>query len=349
MNYRLFGTSGLRVSELCLGAMTFGEEWGWGASKEESRRIFDAYVAAGGNFIDTANRYTEGTSERFVGEFVAAERERFVVATKYTLFTRRGDPNSAGNHRKNLVQSLEASLKRLKLDCVDLYWVHAWDYLTPVDEVMRALDDVVRAGKALYVGISDTPAWIVSRANALAELRGWTSFAGIQIEYSLIQRTVERELLPMARALDLAVTAWGPIGGGVLSGKYNADASPGQKAAPGRMRDTPAAARLAERNLRIAGVVREVAKETGHTPSQIAVNWVRHQQGKVIPIVGARTFAQIEDTLGAVTFELAPGQMSRLDKASRIELGFPHEFLEQPNIRDLVYGGTWDQILDRRP
>jgi aryl-alcohol dehydrogenase-like predicted oxidoreductase len=349
MNYRLLGTSGLRVSELCLGTMTFGEEWGWGASKEESRRIFDAYVAAGGNFIDTANRYTEGTSERFVGEFVAAERERFVVATKYTLFTRRGDPNSAGNHRKNLVQSLEASLKRLKLDCVDLYWVHAWDYLTPVDEVMRALDDVVRAGKALYVGISDTPAWIVSRANTLAELRGWTPFAGIQIEYSLIQRTVERELLPMARALDLAVTAWGPIGGGVLSGKYNADASPGQKAAPGRMRDTPAAARLAERNLRIAGVVREVAKETGHTPSQIAVNWVRHQQGKVIPIVGARTLAQIEDTLGAVAFELAPAQMSRLDEASRIELGFPHEFLEQPNIRDLVYGGTWDQILDRRP
>jgi aryl-alcohol dehydrogenase-like predicted oxidoreductase len=329
--------------------MTFGEEWGWGASKEESRRIFDAYVAAGGNFIDTANRYTEGASERFVGEFVAAERERFVVATKYTLVSRKGDPNSAGNHRKNLVQSLEASLKRLKLDCVDLYWVHAWDHLTPVDEVMRALDDVVRAGKALYVGISDTPAWIVSRANTLAELRGWTSFAGIQIEYSLIQRTVEHELLPMARALDLAVTAWGPIGGGVLSGKYNADASPGQKAEPARMRETPAAARLAERNLRIAGVAREVAKETGHTPSQIAVNWVRHRPGKVIPIVGARTLEQIEDTLGAVAFELAPEQMGRLDEASRIELGFPHEFLEQPNIRDLVYGGTWDQILDRRP
>ena len=349
MNYRLLGPSGLRVSELCLGTMTFGEEWGWGASKEESRRIFDAYVAAGGNFIDTANRYTEGASERFVGEFVAAERERFVVATKYTLFSRKGDPNSAGNHRKNLVQSLEASLKRLRLDCVDLYWVHAWDYLSPVDEVMRALDDVVRAGKALYVGISDTPAWIVSRAHTLAELRGWTSFAGIQIEYSLIQRTVERELLPMARALDLAVTAWGPIGGGVLSGKYNADASPGQKAEPGRMRDTPAAARLAERNLRIAETVREVAREAGRTPSQVAVSWVRHQPGKVIPIVGARTLEQIEDTLGAVGFELAPGQLERLDEASRIERGFPHEFLEQPNIRDLVYGGTWDQILDRRP
>jgi aryl-alcohol dehydrogenase-like predicted oxidoreductase len=213
MNYRLFGPCGLRVSEIALGTMTFGEEWGWGASREESRRIFDAFAAAGGNFIDTANRYTEGTSERLVGEFVAAERERFVVATKYTLFNRKGDPNAAGNHRKNLVQSLEASLKRLGTGYVDLLWVHAWDHLTPVEEVMRGLDDVVRAGKALYVGVSDTPAWIVARANTLAELRGWTPFAGIQIEYSLIQRTVERELLPMARGLGLAVTAWGVVGG----------------------------------------------------------------------------------------------------------------------------------------
>ena len=349
MNFRLLGRSGLRVSELCLGTMTFGEEWGWGASKEESRRIFDAYAAAGGNFIDTANRYTEGSSERYVGEFVAAERERFVVATKYTLFTRKGDPNAAGNQRKNLVQSLEASLKRLGTDYVDLYWVHAWDYLTPVEEVMRALDDVVRAGKALYVGISDTPAWIVARANTLADLRGWTPFVGLQIEYSLIQRTVERELLPMARALDLAVTAWGPIGGGVLSGKYNPDAPDGQKAEPGRMRGNPSAARLAERNLRITEVVREVARESGRTPSQVAVRWVRQQPGTVIPIVGARTLKQIEDTLGAVGLELAPEQMRRLDEASRIELGFPHDFLSQPNIVDLVYGGTLERILDRRP
>jgi aryl-alcohol dehydrogenase-like predicted oxidoreductase len=247
------------------------------------------------------------------------------------------------------VQSLDASLKRLKLDYVDLYWVHAWDYLTPAEEVMRALDDVVRAGKVLYVGISDTPAWIVARANLLAELRGWTPFVGIQIEYSLIQRTVERELLPMARALDLAVTAWGSFGGGMLSGKYNSDASPEQRAEPGRMRNSPRASRLAERNLRIAGVVREVALESGHTPAQVAVSWVRHQPGKIIPIVGARTLRQIEDTLGAVSFELAPEHTRRLEEASRIELGFPHEFLAQPNIRDLVYGGTWERILDRRP
>jgi aryl-alcohol dehydrogenase-like predicted oxidoreductase len=349
MNYRLFGPTGLRVSELCLGTMTFGEEWGWGASREESRRIFDAFAAAGGNFVDTANRYTEGTSERFVGEFVASDRERFVVATKYSLFTRKGDPNSAGNHRKNLVQSLEASLQRLNLDYVDLLWIHAWDYLTPAEEVMRALDDVVRAGKALYIGISDAPAWVVARANLLAELRGWTPFAGVQLEYSLIQRTVERELLPMARALGLAVTAWGTIGGGMLTGKYNPDARPEQRAEPGRMRDKPGAARLAEHNLRIAEVVRAVARESGATPAQVAVRWVRQQPGMVIPIVGARTLRQIEDALGAAALELGAEQMERLDEATRVELGFPHEFLAQKNIRDLVYAGTYERIVDRRP
>jgi aryl-alcohol dehydrogenase-like predicted oxidoreductase len=349
MNVRLLGHSGLRVSELCLGTMTFGEEWGWGASKDESRRIFDAYVAAGGNFIDTANRYTEGTSERFVGEFIAAERDRFVVATKYTLFSRKGDPNAAGNHRKNLVQSLEASLRRLGTDYVDLLWVHAWDPLTPVDEVVRALDDVVRAGKVLYVGISDTPAWVVARANTIAELRGWTAFAGLQIEYSLMARTVERELLPMARALDLGVTAWGVVGGGVLTGKYNPDAEPGQKAEPGRMRGTPKAGRLAEGNLRIAAVVREVAQEAGRTPAQIAIEWVRHQPGVMIPILGARSLGQLEDALGVLDFELTPEHRRRLDEAGQIELGFPHSFLAAPHIRELVYGGTYERILDRRP
>lgn len=209
MRYKLFGKSGLRVSELALGTMTFGDEWGWGASKEESKKIFDAYAEAGGNFIDTANRYTEGTAEKFVGEFIAADRDHFVLATKYTLFMRRDDPNFSGNHRKNMVQSLEASLKRLKTEAVDLYWVHAWDYMTPVEEVMRALDDMVRAGKILYVGISDTPAWVIAQANTLAELRGWSRFVGIQLQYSLIERNIERELLPLARETDMAVTAWG--------------------------------------------------------------------------------------------------------------------------------------------
>jgi aryl-alcohol dehydrogenase-like predicted oxidoreductase len=206
MRYKLLGKSGLRISELALGTMTFGEEWGWGASKEESKKVFDAYAKDDGNFIDTANRYTEGTSEKYVGEFIAADREHFVVATKYTLFMKRDDPNYSGNHRKNLVQSLEASLKRLKTDYIDLYWVHAWDFTTPMEEVLHALDDMVRAGKIIYIGVSDTPAWIVSRMNTIAELRGWTQFIGLQIKYSLLERTVERELLPMARELDIGVT-----------------------------------------------------------------------------------------------------------------------------------------------
>ena len=195
MNYKLLGKSGLRVSELALGTMTFGEEWGWGSNKEESKKVFDAFSNAGGNFIDTANRYTEGTSEKYVGEFIASDREHFVVATKYTLFMRKDDPNFSGNHRKNMMQSLDASLKRLKTDYIDLYWVHAWDYTTPEEEILRALDDMIRAGKILYIGISDTPAWIVSRMNAIAELRGWTQFVALQIKYSLLERTVERELL----------------------------------------------------------------------------------------------------------------------------------------------------------
>src|ERR687887_2452388 len=220
MKYYLLGKSGLRVSEICLGAMTFGEEWGWGASKEECHKIFNSYVDAGGNFIDTANKYTEGTSEKYIREFIASDRDRFVLATKYTSNTRRADPNAGGNHRKNMIQSLEASLKRLNTDYIDLYWVHAWDPLTPTEEMMRALDDMVRAGKILYIGVSDAPAWIVSQANTLASLKGWTEFTGLQIEYSLIERTSERELLPMASALDVGVTAWSPLGGGVLTGKY---------------------------------------------------------------------------------------------------------------------------------
>jgi aryl-alcohol dehydrogenase-like predicted oxidoreductase len=339
MRYKLLGRSGLRVSELCLGTMTFGEEWGWGASREESRRVFDAYVAAGGNFIDTANRYTEGSSERFVGEFVRAERERFVVATKYTLFMRKGDPNAAGNQRKNLVQSLDASLKRLGLDYVDLYWVHAWDFLTPVEEVMRGLDDLVRAGKLLYVGISDTPAWVVSRANTLAELRGWSPFVALQIQYSLVERTPERELLPMARALDLAVTPWGILGSGVLSGKYNAPGGEGRAS-----RNGP----VDERRLRLAAAVTAVARELGRTPAQVAIAWLRAQPGVIVPILGARTAEQLADNLGALDVRLGEEHLGRLDAASAIEPGFPHDFLSRPAIRELVYGGTFDAIDARR-
>jgi aryl-alcohol dehydrogenase-like predicted oxidoreductase len=344
MRYKLLGRSGLRVSEMALGTMTFGPEWGWGADKDESRRMFDAYVEAGGNFFDTANRYTDGTSEKYLGEFVREERERFVVATKYTLFMRKGDPNSAGNHRKNMVQSCEASLKRLGTDYIDLYWLHAWDFTTPVDEVMRGLDDLVRAGKVLYVGVSDTPAWVVSRANTLAELRGWSRFVGLQIRYSLVDRTAEADLLPMARAFDMAVTPWSILAAGVLTGKYNAG-----QASDGRAKDGAA---TIERNLKIASEVIAVASDIGCTPSQVAIAWVRQSPavrgGAMVPLLGARNLAQLQDNLGALSVALSSEQMERLDKASRVDPGFPHNFLSVDGIRENVFGGTYGEIDNHR-
>lgn len=336
MNYKLLGKSGLRVSELALGTMTFGEEWGWGSSKEESKKVFDVFTNAGGNFVDTANRYTEGTSEKFVGDFIASDREHFVVATKYTLHTRKGDPNFSGNHRKNMMHSLEASLKGLKTDYIDLYWVHAWDFTTPEEEVLRALDDMIRAGKILYIGISDTPAWIVSRMNAIAELKNWTQFVALQIKYSLLERTVERELLPMARKIDLAVTPWGVIGGGVLSGKYNKN-----KNEQGRAQLNKA---IKDDHLKIVEVVIEIADEIGCSPSQVAINWVCQQPGVIIPIVGAKTEAQLKDNIDCLKFSLDENQLNKLNEASKIDLGFPHTFLESKNIRDIVFGGTYDKI-----
>jgi aryl-alcohol dehydrogenase-like predicted oxidoreductase len=368
VKYQLLGKSGLRVSELCLGAMTFGEEWGWGASKEECHKIFNAYVDAGGNFIDTANKYTEGTSEKYIGEFIASDRDRFVLATKYTSNTRRGDPNAGGNHRKNMIQSLEASLKRLNTDYIDLYLVHAWDPLTPIEEMMRALDDMVRAGKILYIGVSDAPAWIVSQANTLANLKGWTEFTGLQIEYSLIERTPERELLPMADALNIGVTAWSPLGGGVLTGKYKkSNREEQQQQNTSSSSSTTVVAQegnsrlevqnefanrvLNDRNMLIAQEVSKIAKEIGCSAAQVALNWVRQQnimspagKNKIIPIIGARKETQIKDNLACLEFELTSEQMQRLNEVSKIELGFPHDFLNSEMIKDIIYGGTYSLI-----
>jgi aryl-alcohol dehydrogenase-like predicted oxidoreductase len=335
MRYTLFGRSGLRVSELALGTMTFGEDWGWGASKEESRRIFDRFVEAGGNFIDTANNYTDGSSERFVGEFVATDREHFVVATKYSLSTRKDDPNAGGNHRKNMRQALEASLRRLNTDYVDVLWLHMWDGLTPVAEVLRAFDDLVRDGKVLYVGLSDTPAWVVSQSIAMAEARGWTAPVAIQAPYSVADRSVERESLPMARALGLAMTPWGLLEGGVLTGKYT-DSS----AEPRRYGDEP----QSERELTLAGEVKRIADEVGGSPAQVAISWVKQQPGHIVPILGARTETQIKDDLGCLGLELTAEQLQRLSEASPIQLGFPRSFLESDHVRGLIFGETWDQI-----
>jgi aryl-alcohol dehydrogenase-like predicted oxidoreductase len=314
------GRSGLRVSELGLGAMTFGTQ-GWGVEKEESRRVFDGFREAGGNFIDTANVYSQGRSESFLGEFLGEERERIVLATKYTGQTRARDVNAAGNNRKNMMESLHASLRRLRTDYVDLYWVHARDFTTPIDEVMRGLDDLVRQGKVLYVGISDTPAWEVARANTLAELRGWSPFVGLQIRYSLLDRAVERELLPMARALDLTVTPWDVLGSGILTGKYNANPAEAGRA---KLRGA-----VSERALGIAAEVIEVARQLGRSPAQVALNWARGGPAVIVPLVGARTREQLDDNLGCLDFELPSAARERLDAASQIELGFPHEFLKQ--------------------
>lgn len=345
MRYKLLGKSGLRVSELSLGTMTFGEDWGWGASKDESRKIFDTYVEAGGNFIDTANGYTDGSSEKIVGELIANDRERFVVATKYSFPLRMGDrtgnPNISGNHRKNLVQSLEGSLKRLNIDYIDLLWLHAWDFTTPVEEVLRSLDDVVRQGKVLYIGISDTPAWIISQANTIAHYQGWTQFIALQVEYSLIQRTPERDLLPLAKAFDLAVTPWSPLGGGILTGKYNKPPQPGDE--QGRLANAALGA-ISEKSLAIAEVVSQVAAEIGHTPSQVALAWLGAQSGIIIPIIGARKLSQFQDNLAAIDVTLSPEHLQRLNEVSQIELGFPHDFLKNDDIRDRLFGGTFNTI-----
>ena len=346
MRYKFLGPSGLRVSEVCLGTMSFGDAWGFGADEKESGRILAAYAEAGGNFIDTANKYHEGHSEQIVGALLNGQRDRWVIATKYSLTMRAGDPNAAGNSRKNMMQALEGSLRRLKTDYVDLYWVHAWDFTTGEEEVMRGLDDLVRAGKVHYVGISDAPAWVISRANTLASLRGWSPFVAVQLQYSLLERTSERELLPMSDALGLSVTAWAPIGGGVLTGKYTR----GEGAPKDTRRGNSNQWRLTERNLRIAREVDAIADEMGATSGQVAMAWVRQRGANLIPIVGPRKLEQMQDLLGSVAVELSDTHRSRLDEVSRIELGFPHDFLAQPETQRIIYGDTIQRLtLPRRP
>jgi aryl-alcohol dehydrogenase-like predicted oxidoreductase len=335
MRYQLLGKSGLRVSELCLGTMTFGEDWGWGASQEASRQIFEAYVEAGGNFIDTSINYTNGTSENYVGQLIGSQREQFVLATKYSLATRKGDPNAGGNSRKNMVQSVETSLKRLGTDYIDLYWLHMWDSVTPIDEVMRGLDDLVSAGKVLYLGASDTPAWVVARASTLAELRGWVPFVALQIPYSLADRSPERELLPMAKSLGLAVLAWGVLEAGELTGKYN---QPGEE--PRRNQQA------SPRNLALAETITRIASQLGRSPAQVAINWVRQQraESQIIPIIGARSLNHIQDNLACLEFELTPEELRELSEASPIDLGFPRDFLEGDGVRRLIFGDTLDRL-----
>ncbi|MGO1070109.1 aldo/keto reductase [Lysobacter sp. CA199] len=340
--YRLLGRSGLRVSPLSLGAMTFGNDWGWGAEEAEARRIFDTYLERGGNFIDTANQYTNGSSERLVGKFAQGRRDELVIATKYTLTGRPKDPNAGGNHRKSMVRSVEDSLRKLDTDYIDLLYLHAWDATTPVEEVLRAMDDLVRAGKLIYVGISDTPAWQVARMQAIADLRGWSPLIALQIQYSLIERTVERELMPMAKELGLGVVPWSPLGMGVLTGKYSRadlDIGGGVPEAIGTRKNIAAGnGALTERALDIAEVVKQIARDIGKTPAQVALAWTLLNPAVTSPIMGVRTLAQLHDNLGALEVEFSDAQRARLDEASAIAAGFPHDFLAMPLVRAVMFG-----------
>jgi aryl-alcohol dehydrogenase-like predicted oxidoreductase len=325
--------------------MTFGEDWGWGAAKEEAKKLYDAFREAGGNFIDTANVYTNGSSESFLGEFMQGHRPSMVVATKYTNAMPGTDPNAAGNQRKSMMQAVEASLKRLRTDYIDLYWVHVWDQITPVEEVMRGLDDLVRQGKILYAGISDAPAWWVAQANTLAHLRGWSPFIGLQIEYSLIERTVERELVPMAQALGLGITAWAPLSNGVLTGKYHGHTSAGENSETGRMNSGMLKEFVPEqqRTERVVAAVKAISDQTGRSMAQVALAWLRHRPAPVIPILGARKFSQLQDNLGSLDLTLSQEQLKILDGASSVEPGFPYNLY--PKSRAITYGGMRDHIV----
>lgn len=327
--YNLLGRTGLRVSPLCLGTMTFGTDWGWGADDKESRRIFDCYLGHGGNFIDTANGYTNGHSEEMLGQFMkeSGNRDRIVLATKYTASISAGDPNASGNGRKNIYQSLDASLKRLQTDYIDLYWMHMWDGLTPVEEVLETFHSLVHAGKIRYFGISDVPAWYVTRAQTIAELKSYTKLAALQLEYSLVERNIEREHIPVALELGMGVIPWSPLGSGFLTGKYRREENSDIKG-EGRLKVMPLDNRFTERNWLILDKLNEIASKLGKSPSQVALNWIVNRPGVSSTIVGASKLTQLEDNLQALEFEIPDALYKELDEVGRPELIFPYTFFE---------------------
>jgi aryl-alcohol dehydrogenase-like predicted oxidoreductase len=342
-DYRLLGRSGVRVSPLCLGTMTFGVEPGaWGCTDPEAAQLVDLYIDKGGNFIDTANFYGQlGQSEVLLGQAVKGRRDRLVISTKYSLTTSPGDPNASGNHRKNMVRSVEDSLERMKTDYIDLYYLHMWDFRTPADEILRAFDDLVRAGKILYIGLSDTPAWQASRMQAIAELRGWSQFCALQISYSLTERTVEREMIPMAAEMGMGVCPWSPLGGGVLAGKYSkADlVPPDMNNLASRKAINAITGRLSERNLAIAEVVGEIAQKLGKTSAQIAIAWTLVNPAVTSPVLGVRTVAQLKDNLGALEVELSADHLARLNAVSEVPRVFPLDILKSP-AEGMMFGNV---------
>lgn len=334
-HYVTLGRSGLRVSPLSLGAMTFGEDLGWGSSVEESQRIMDRYIDAGGNFIDTANFYTKSHSEKIIGDHVGrhpARRDRLVIATKFSGNLYPGDPNAGGSGRKAILGSLHDSLRRLQTDYVDLYWLHNWDVHTPIEETMATLETLVQAGKVRYIGVSDTPAWKIAQANVMAHFRGWAPFVGLQIEYSLLERTVEQELVPMALELGLGITPWSPLKSGALSGKYTRDnAGEQQGRASGR-------GLLDEKAFGVIDALQEIARARETTVARVALAWVRMQPGVSSTIIGARRLDQLEDNLRSLEVVLSAEELARLDKLTRPTFGFPQSM--QPVFPAIHNGGT---------
>ncbi|MDD5705947.1 MAG: aldo/keto reductase [Kiritimatiellae bacterium] len=335
--YITLGRSGLRVSPLCLGCMTFGEEWGWGSSVRESQAILDRFIDAGGNFLDTANVYTRGHSEKIIGDHIGrdpARRGRVVLATKFFGNLYLGDPNGGGANRKSIVAACEQSLRRLQTDYIDLYWMHCWDRMTPIEETMRALDDLVRGGKVRYIGFSDTPAWKVAEAQTMAHFRGWSPLIALQIEYSLLERTVEGELIPMALELGLGVTPWSPLKGGILSGKYTRENA--GKVTPSRGDWNEQA--LNEQAYRVIDTLVRVAKKVDSTPARVALAWLRVRPGVVATIIGARTVSQLDENIGALGVQLPPEHLIALDEVSMPTLDFPAGFLA--HAHNFAFGGT---------
>jgi aryl-alcohol dehydrogenase-like predicted oxidoreductase len=350
--YSLLGRSGLRVSPMCLGTMTFGTEWGWGSPEETARRIFDEFLDAGGNFVDTANGYTNGKSEELVGKFMQGRRDRVVLATKYTFNMGPGNPNAGGNGRKNLLASLDASLRRLQTDYIDLYWLHAWDGITPVEEVMSTMNDLVRAGKIRAIGLSDTPAWYLARAQTLAEERGWERVSATQLEYSLAERNIEREHVPAALELGIGLLPWSPLAGGLLSGKYQRHAEEGGKG-EGRLEITKAKPapgvkpmvtrnpgdRFSEENFKVVDAVVAVAKELGRSPAQVALSWITKRPGVVSTIIGATKPEQLHDNLKALDLEIPAKLAAKLEELTRPPVVFPYRFFENGPVRSRMLNG----------
>ncbi|MBX3081770.1 MAG: aldo/keto reductase [Anaerolineae bacterium] len=339
MRYKLLGRSGLRVSELCLGTMTFGEGWGWGAAPDEAKRQFEMFAQDGGNFIDTSVNYVDGESETIIGDLLKGQRDHFVLATKFTLTgVNNTDPNMGGNSRKNMLHSVERSLKRLQTGYIDLLYLHAWDHMTPLEEVMRGMDDLVRQGKVNYVAFSDTPAYIVSAAVTMAELRGWARPIAFQLPYALNRRDAERAEIPMAKQFDLTVMAWGILGQGVLLGKYSAGSTE-------QTRQNKDNVKVSGQTQAIIDVIAAIAAETGMTRTQVCVNWLRQQQprAEMIPILGARTAEQLRDNLDSLQHTLSDEHMKRLEAVSQIEYGFPRDFVEL-HARQFIFGKTFDSI-----